>query len=270
MNELGKEVVLKKVSPHPLAFASIMILWIYVAAVAGIIWLFMGYFEGLASGIPWLGNYLGPLAPYAIWAALIVIPTLVITLTKVVWKYFVMGVVLGIALPPILYLGLRMPAWYTFPIAIGISGIALLLIERHRRAHKYIITDRRIIFEYNGLFKKTRRDVVYSRISDIILEKGLLGKIFNYGHVIPVSQPGLGLGEDVAALTVGAGAGKGGVGAGVAVTGGRTVKVPRSRSFYMLYGVPHPEEIHNLIITAIKGSEEAPYLKEILEEMKKK
>ncbi|MCE4601719.1 MAG: hypothetical protein F7B18_00890 [Desulfurococcales archaeon] len=37
--------------------------------------------------------------------------------------------------------------------------------------------------------------------------------------------------------------------------GGRSVSVPRSRSQYVLYGVPHPERVSNFMVEALKGSE---------------
>ncbi|RLG83668.1 MAG: hypothetical protein DRO40_03945, partial [Thermoprotei archaeon] len=160
------------------------------------------------------------------------------------------------------------PQWLTLPTIIGVSILALLIVEMHRRVHRYIITNRRIIFEYNGLFKKNRRDVVYSRLSDVILEKSFLGKIFNYGNIIPISQSSMGMGEDLAAASAGIGVSKGVV-AGAAVTGGRTVNVPRSRSQYMLYAVPNPEKIYEVITQSLKESEEAPYLKRIVEKLDK-
>ena len=76
----------------------------------------------------------------------------------------------------------------------------------------------------------------------------------------------MGMGEDLAAVSAGIGANKG-IAAGVAVTGGRTVNVPRSRSQYIMYAVSKPEKIYEAITQSLKESEEAPYLQEIIEKL---
>ncbi len=262
------ERVLADVSPHPLAFASNMILWIYVMVVSVINWFFFDSIVSWARSITLVGEAIAPIMPYILEALLTCVPFLIYSIAKVTWKYFLLALVLTVVQPIVLQIVLGVSPAYSF-ITTALAGlIAVVIIDIHRRAHKYIITDRRIIFVYNGLLRKTRRDVVYSRIADLILEKGFFGKIFNFGNILPLSQSGLGLGEDLAALTAGVGGGKGAV-AGVAVTGGRTVKVPRSRSFYILYGVPKPEELYDLMVSAMKASEEAPYLRELVEKFKK-
>lgn len=256
--------MLAEVSPHPLAFASNIFLWIYVMVVSVINWFFFDGIISWARNFALVGKTIAPLMPYVLEALLICIPFLIYSIAKVTWKYFVLALVLTVVQPIVLQVALGISPTYAFITTALVGLVAVVVIDVHRRAHKYIITDRRIIFVYNGLLKKTRRDVVYSRIADLILEKGFFGKIFNFGNILPLSQSGLGLGEDLAALTAGVGGGKGAVG-GVAVTGGRTVKVPRSRSFYILYGVPRPEELYDLMVSAMKASEEAPYLKELVE-----
>ena len=260
------ERVLAEVSPHPLAFAGSMVLWVYAAVVSIATWMLYGNIVSWSQNVAYIGAAIAPVMPFIVQALLICIPFLVYSIAKVTWKYFVVAVILTVVIPVIYQFVLGLPPTYSMLTVAGFSVLAIILIDIHRRAHKYIITDRRIIIMYSGIFRKTRRDVVYSRISDLVLEKGFFGKIFNFGNIIPLSQSGMGLGEDLAALTAGVGAGKT-VGAGIAVTGGRTVKVPRSRSFYMLYGVPRPEEIYNLMISSMKASEEAPYLREIVEKL---
>ncbi len=263
---IGEERILASLHPHPLAFAGQALLWVYVLIVS-IVMYFMGNQVSTSfRNIPVIGGLLGAYGEYVVYALAIVIPTLVYALVKVVWRYFLLTLLITIGVPLVLAFVVKLPLRYTFIVGAVAGILGMFAVEMHRRAHKYIVTDRRIIFEYRGLFKKIRRDLVYSRVSDIILEKGVLGKLFNFGNLIPVSQPGLGLGSDMSFITLGGGAGKD-VHAGLAVTGGRSVKVPRSRSFYILYGVPHPERIYDMIIEAIKASEEAPYLKKILDKI---
>jgi len=262
----SEERILAVIHPHPLAFAGQALLWVYVLVVSIMIYFMGNQVSTSLRSIPVIGGLLGAYGEYVVYTLAIVVPTLIYALVKIVWRYLLLTLLITIGVPLVLAFVVKLPLRYTFIVGAVAGILGVLAVEMHRRAHKYIVTDRRIIFEYNGLSKKIRRDLVYSRVSDIILEKGILGKLFNFGNLIPVSQPGLGLGSDMSFVTLGGSAGKD-VRAGLAVTGGRSVKVPRSRSFYMLYGVPHPERIYDTIIEAIKASEEAPYLKKILDKM---
>ncbi len=263
---VGEERILARLHPHPLAFAGQALLWIYVLVVSVAMYFIGGQVSASLKNIPVIGGLIGTYGEYIIYALVIVVPTLIYAVVKIVWRYFLVTLLIAVGAPLVLTFVVKLPLRYTFIIGAVAGILGVLAVEMHRRAHKYTVTDRRIIFEYNGLFKKIRRDLVYSRVSDIILEKGILGKLFNFGNLIPVSQPGLGLGSDMSFVTLGGSVGKD-VRAGLAVTGGRSVKVPRSRSFYMLYGIPHPERVYDMIVEAIKASEEAPYLKKILDKM---
>jgi len=55
--------------------------------------------------------------------------------------------------------------------------------------HLYILTDRRIILSTKFVTISVR-DVAYSEITDIIVNQGPLGRILNYGSVVPLS-PGV-------------------------------------------------------------------------------
>ncbi len=263
MKELGTEKVIIKVSPHPLAFAGVITLWTYALAVTLATWIYSDRISSYVNSLPLIGKFLSAYSPYILVSIAIVIPFLTYSVIKISWRHVLIAFLITI-LPPPIYGYFHAQLWYVFPTLITFSLIALIIIEIHRRAHKYIITERRIIFTYKGLFKTVRRDLVYSRISDLILEKSFLGKLFNFGNVVPITSSGIGSGEDLSAAAAGIGGGKG-VKVGAAVIAGRGVKVPRSRSFYILYNVPHPERVYEALINAIKASEEAPYLKKLVE-----
>ena len=254
--------------PHPLAFAWLYILWIYIMVISVVFYLYHDVIIEYASTIPLLGGWISSYAPLILWFIASAVPLIIASIIKISWRYALIGILIGLVLPIILWYfqGTWYPYLYYAGTAIAVLGI--IGAEFHRRAHRYIITDRGLIIEYHGL-KTVRREILYSRISDLVLEKGLLGRIFNYGNIVPISSSGLGLGEDTAHVGVGVGAAKG-VGAGVIVAGGRGVKVARTRSYYMLYGVPNPERVYEVITEAIRGTEEAPYLKRILETLEKK
>jgi len=265
--EIRQPSVIKVLKPHPLAFTHLYILWLYVIILSIVFYLYHDSIESYAATLPVLGSMIKGYATIILWALAVIIPMLIVSVLKIAWKYFILGILLGIVLPIILWY-LKQPLYptlYYTGLAIGVIGF--ISVELHRRAHRYIITDRGIIMEYRGL-RSVRREILYSNITDIVMEKGILGKIFNYGNIIPITASGLGLGEDSAHVAVGVAAGKG-VTVGGAVIGGRGVKVPRTRSFYMLYAVPRPEEVYNIIVEAMRASEEAPYLKKILDTLRR-
>lgn len=256
----GVRMVLR---PHPLAFTGLYILWVYVAFVSLFYILGRDLVVSRASSIPLIGSLVAGAAHLILWAVLILVPLTAVSVVKITWKYLLLGILLGLVAPALMaYLG-----WPTYPW-LGALGLATSLLggvftELHRRAHVYYVTDRGIVMEYRGLAKTVRREVLYSQITDIVLEKGLLGKIFGFGNVIPITGSGLGLGADTAGAGVVVGGGKG-VKGGVIVMGGRGVNVPRSRTFLMLYAVPKPERVYDAVVEAMRESEEAPYLKKIL------
>ncbi len=255
--------------PHPLAFAGLYVLWAYIAGVSLFYILGKDLIVSSASGIPFIGSIVAGAAHLILWALLILIPLVAVAVVKITWKYFLLGILLGIVAPAIMaYFG-----WPTYPwlgvLGLIVSVLGAVFTELHRRAHVYYIMDRGIVMEYRGLTKTVRREVLYSQITDIVLEKGLLGKIFGFGNVIPITGSGLGLGADTANVGVAVGGGKG-VKGGVIVMGGKGVNVPRSRTFLMLYAVPKPEDAYNAIVEAMRESEEAPYLKKILKAIEEK
>lgn len=266
--EAKQPSVIKILRPHPLAFTHLYLLWLYVIALSVVFYLYHNSIESYVATLPVLGSMIKGYATITLWALTIIIPMLVVSVLKIVWKYLILGILLGIVLPATLWYFKQplYPMLYHVGVAIGVIGI--IGVELHRRAHRYIITDRGLIMEYRGL-RIVRREILYSNITDIVMEKGLLGRIFNFGNIIPITASGLGLGEDSSHIAVGTAAGKG-IMVGGAVVGGRGVKVPRTRSFYMLYAVPKPEEAYNIIVETMRAAEEAPYLRKILDTLKRR
>ncbi len=249
--------------PHPLAFAGMYVFWVYVLVVSIAAWMYHGSLSSRASGLPLVGGLAAEYVPLAVWFLAIFLPALVYSIVKISWRYTGLAILIALVLPlAAKYLvGELYPYAYWIGIASGLLGV--VSVELHRRAHRFLVTERGIVIEYRGV-KHIRRELLYSRITDLVMEKGGLGKIFGFGNIIPLTASGIGTGEDVSGVMAGVGAGKG-VAGGVAVAGGRTVSVPRTRSYYMLYAVPHPEKVYDVIVEAMRGSEEAPYLKKILE-----
>ncbi len=266
----GDEKILAKLHPHPLAFMGDVVLWLYTIIVTLLAWSKRATISAKLSSLPlvggWASSFTSSWGIFVIIAIMVLIPVIVYSLFKITWRPIASAVIVVIVAPAILaYLGYNVKT--AVAAVVILSLIQIVRVDFKRRRHVYIVTDRRIITEYKGLFKSSRRDIVYSRLTDIVTEKGFLGKLFNFGNVYIVTQSGMGLGADYSALTVGAGTTAGPVAGGAAVTGGKSVNVPESRPQYVLYAVPHPEDVAGIIADALKASEEAPYLRKIVEKL---
>jgi hypothetical protein len=260
------EELVKSLRPHPLAFVDFFVIFLYLLIVSLIFVFYRGQILAWLEGISLLGLLKDQLFTL-LWGALIVVPFLAVAIFKITWRWFFFALILVITGVAIV-LFYDVPSYYMQIPSIIASIIGLILTEFYRRGHYFYITNQRIISELRFLSYK-RRELTYGKINDLALTKGILGRIFNYGTIFPITASGFGLGQDLAAVTAGMGvASKKGVGGGVAVSGGRTVSIPRGRSSYVLFGVRKPDEVYGIISKHIHGYEEAPYLKKILDELK--
>ncbi|MGB9660182.1 MAG: PH domain-containing protein [Nitrososphaerales archaeon] len=260
------EELVKSLRPHPLAFVDFFAIFLYLLIVSLIFVFYRGQILAWLEGISLLSLLKDQLFTL-LWGALIVVPFLAIAILKITWRWFFFALILVITGVAIV-LSYDVPSYYMQIPSIIASIIGLILTEFYRRGHFFYITNQRIISELRFLSYK-RRELTYGKINDLALTKGILGRIFNYGTIFPITASGFGLGQDLAAVTAGMGvASKKGVGGGVAVSGGRTVSIPRGRSSYVLFGVRRPDEVYEIISKYIHGYEEAPYLKKILDELK--
>lgn len=255
------EKILAHLEPHPLAFLDFYALFVYLVVVGALFWIFEPQIENaLLNVIPagW-----GVEVVFAILVSVcLIVPFLVVAILKITWRWLFLSIgisALGAALQFYFKLanGLQIP-----PIVIGIIGF--VLTDVYRRKFDFFITDERIVVELNFISQK-RRELLYSKISDLVVERGWLGRVFNYGSVIPITESGFGLGEDISAVSVGATGSPLPKGPKVTTTvsGGRTISVPRGRSFYVLFGVRSPNVVSDMISQLIHGYEETPYLKKI-------
>ncbi len=258
---MNKESKILETRPHPASFLWSYLLWIYLFIVSVATYLDPNIYSPLCGRISFVScNHIA----FASWLVLVIAPFLVKAYKDVSIGYLLLGILI-VALGPILQV-LGYGSWeysYITGIVLGLIGVAA--IEAHRRAHHYTITDRRVIIEYNSFYKKRRRDLVYERVQEFIVEKPLLGRIFNFGHIFPITASGIGTGSD--AITVGGGVDAKGVIGGVAST--RTVEMPRAKSFYILYGIPDPESVYDKLVNLQSMSQSAPYLRELVTDMKK-
>ncbi|MDG6229344.1 MAG: PH domain-containing protein [Candidatus Thermoplasmatota archaeon] len=158
--------------------------------------------------------------------------------------------------------GLFLPVY-----TITVSILGFLMVELYRRSHKYIITSQRIIFK-GGVITKEERTLRYDKISDINSKQGILGQIFGFGTIIPISQSGFGLGADTSFAAGGIQAGEKRVKFLGLFGGGKEVQTPRARSYYELHGVHPFKDIKKIVEELVQGSVITQYQQEIVEQNK--
>jgi len=147
----------------------------------------------------------------------------------------------------------------TYTVVLSIIGF--LFVELFRRSHKYVITNQRIVFK-GGVIVKEERTLRYDKITDINSKQGVLGQIFGFGTIIPISQSGFGLGADTSFAAGGVAVGQKKAKFLGLFGGGREVQTPRTRSYYELHGVFPYKEVKNLVENLVQGSVITPYQQE--------
>ncbi|MHA1616622.1 MAG: PH domain-containing protein [Candidatus Njordarchaeales archaeon] len=270
---LEGEKIITRVQPHPVSFWPYYLFFIYYLVTGAYV-----IYEKDAI-ISWASQYISPIlgpvgidiAFIAIWWIILIIPALIFSILRISWRWVILYVFIA-AIGTYAVIKWSATPLDLYYVTIGVSIIGIILADLYRRGHEYILTNYRIIAKLGFLGHK-ERDILYSKITDVVLDQGFLGRILDYGTIIPLTASGLGTGEDLAKVAVGTGVGRktpvGEVGAGVAVEGAKGVTVPRGRSSYILYGVPNPEKIKKIIDEQRIKKEEAPYLQKTVELLEK-
>jgi len=230
---LQHEHIEEELTPHPLSFLHLHILWIFLFAWGiFLLWFFHSPYWKFKDGNVDTG------VSILIWLLGPIIFGIVASLLLIRWRVFFMyclfciGGILLIWKFGIENVNLFLPIYTSI-----LSFLGFFLVEIYRRSHRYFITNFRLILK-GGVIKSRERSLRYEKISDIEGEQGIFGKIFRYGNIIPVTQSGFGLGED--ATFAGAG-GEGGKKIRIFgfAGGSKGVTTPRTRSYYELHGI-HP------------------------------
>jgi len=256
--------------PHPVSF-----LPRYLAAgfpaIWGLflLWLFHTAWWGSGSGAGqwfevWRFLYGNTVAAHAYAVAGLAVAGAAVSVVairwRIFWGYLLAGAVSVVASQ---WLG-SAEGWLPWILvaagALGIGGA-----EASRRSHRFVLTNLRIVFQ-GGFLVSKERQMRYEAITDLDGTQGPLGRMLDYGTIIPVTQSGFGLGEDSgqAGIMVGGGASKGGIAAGLGVGagGGRSVQTGRARSFHQLTGIkPYGDTKHRLE-SLIQAATTTPYLRE--------
>ena len=247
----------KELSPHPFSFMQFQSLCLFLIVWGVIVgWLvnFSDY-KNLFNATPWL--------PVLAWGLVMLLFGVIASLVLIRWRIFFMylGIFLG---------GVGIMLWQNWLNSAGlfipfymtaVSILGFLLVEWYRRSHKYIISNQRIIFK-GGIFTKQERTLRYDKISDISAKQGIIGQIFDFGTIIPISQSGFGLGSDKTFAAGGVQIGEKKAKLLGIFGGGKEVQTPMSRTYYELHGVYPYKEVKKLVEEMVQGSVITPYQQE--------
>ncbi|KYK20005.1 hypothetical protein AYK24_04325 [Thermoplasmatales archaeon SG8-52-4] len=253
---LNNEKVEKVLSPHPLSFMGYQSLCIFLI-ILGIV---IGWLVSFSDMKELFENYL---ISITVWGLVLLVVGVIASLVTIRWRIFFLYLFIflgGFGL--ILWQGWQDIVGVVLPFyTVSVSIIGFLIVELFRRSHKYIITNQRISFK-GGVLTKRERTLRYDKISDINAKQGILGQIFSFGTIIPISQSGFGLGSDSAQAAGGVMLGEKKVKLLGIFGGGKEVQTPRARSYYELHGVHPYKEIKKLVEEMVQGSVITPYQQE--------
>lgn len=255
---LENEIIEKSLSPHPLSFMKLQSLCLFLI-IWGVIlgWLVnFSEYKTLFNGNEW----------YIIlaWGLVLLLAGVIASLVAIRWTIFFLYLsVFASAIAIMIWQNWlnvdAAPVFIPF-YSVAVSIVGFLFVEIYRRSHHYIITNLRIVL-MSGFLTKTELSIRYDKIT-VYGTQSVLGQIFNFGTIIPITQSGLGLGSD---QTLAAGGlmlgGKKAKLLGIA-GGGKEVQTPRSRSSFELHGVHPYREIKNLIEKLVQESVPTAYHQE--------
>jgi len=259
---LNRENVEKVLSPHPLSFMGLQSLCIFLIVWGSI----TGWLVNFSEFTGWFGNWLVILF---LWSIVLLVVGVAASILTIRWRIFFMYlaiVLCGAGL--IIWQGWQDIAGIVLPyftVLVSIAGF--LMVEWYRRSHKYVITNQRIIFR-GGVVTKQERTLRYDKISDINSKQGIIGQIFGFGTIIPISQSGFGLGADTSFAAGGVQAGEKKVKLLGLFGGGKEVQTPRARSYYELHGIHPFKEVKKVVEELVQGSVITPYQQELVAQNK--
>ena len=253
---LENEQIEKILSPHPLSFMGLQSLCIFL-----ILW-------GILLG--WLVNFsefkdyfLNPWLSLAVWGIILMVVGVIASLLTIRWRifFFYLGIFIG-GIVILFWLGNSNEVSIFIPFySVSVSILGFLIVELYRRSHKYIISNQRIVFK-GGVITKQERTLRYDKISDINSKQGILGQIFGFGTIIPISVSSFGLGSDNTFAAGGVQMGEKKVKFLGLFGGGKELQTPRTRSYYELHGVFPYKDIKKIVENQVQGSVITQYQQE--------
>jgi membrane protein YdbS with pleckstrin-like domain len=100
-----------------------------------------------------------------------------------------------------------LPTWFEYSFlmwGIGWGAFITVFTIWTQRSYTYAITTQAVILQQDFMMSRSRRRFLYSNVQEINVRQGAIGKIFNFGSVIPMTSTGLGIEESTTGVAVGA------------------------------------------------------------------
>ena len=285
------EKLLLETRPHPVAFWDMYAPWAWVI-ILSLAFLFYGdavedvaggpllaatgTISGVASYLPqflkpvtdaagWAEGFTRTYTPVAAWVAALFLSSLVVSVLRIEFKW--VWLMAGVGLVSVGFAAyMRMPAASAYHLGMLFSILGIAFVEVYRRSHVFYITDQRIVTEvrFGGV---KRNELSFDKINNVVLDQDLIGSLFNFGTIIPVTASGLGMGSDFSSVSMGAQGLLAGIPVNAQVTGGRAIQTPRVRSMYGLFGVEDPEKVQEMVSGLLRSYVQAPYLRKMTEQL---
>ena len=100
-----------------------------------------------------------------------------------------------------------LPAFFEYSFffwGIGWCAFIFVFTGWTQRSYSYAITTQAVILQQDFMMSRSRRRFLYSNVQEINVRQGAIGKMFNFGSVIPMTSTGLGLEESTTGVAAGA------------------------------------------------------------------
>jgi len=183
--------------------------------------------------------------PEGPWLILVLTPAFLQALLRVQWKPF-LGYLLIVGLTVGFCRYFELGLISNVQIWAGVCILALIGKEIQRFRTRYTVTNKRLVIDRFG-FSRTTRTLFYSKIQDLVLSKPMIGGVFGYGTVVPLTASQLGTGSSSSHAgasvhmnsTVGAS-----VHGGVSESQTTIQDMPE----YTLSSIPKVDEVYNYIL----------------------
>ncbi len=243
---LSNEKIEREARPHFIAFIDLYFIWAALILISLIGLSFKGamtnavngtFFKEFVISIPADRTELVLCSLINFLVALI--PVRYMSYYKITarWIYLIMGIC-GISLILSIFSNLSPNIIYALPHAIGFLGISQ--VEIYRRAHKFFVTNRRLVFVRDYIIMtKDDTTMYYTHINSVTLKQTTLEAFFRCGTVIPVTSSGMNLGEEIQQMNPGL--------FFFGFSTGRGKLLPRAIPFLCFYSVSRPHEVRRLI-----------------------
>ena len=245
---LRGEKILEEYKPTSLSFISFYAIFAYPLLISIIMFVFWNDLENYFRPVShMLFDKIPPLL-IVIWI-LMLIPSFFLFLIRIDIKAPLFYLLLSILFTILDLIELSARRMIIYSLIVP-SILALVVVELYRRGITYMFTDYRVVIRKRFLIYE-ERSIPYDKITDVFLVKGILGRIFNYGTIVPITASMVGLSVNTAMVNLGGGLGRtDNVYASIGAA--RSKITPFWLPPFVIYGVPAPEEIYRFILTKMK------------------